>query len=97
MTGRYRTRPTQSEQLIAALVPVQRPRRAPVPRPRRAPVPAPQAVLPARRPTVAPPLLVDVARLDRSGRLSARGLLRALAWPPGHRQGIAWALTWWLA
>ena len=89
MTGRYRTRPTQSEQLIAALVPVQRPRRAPVP--------APQAVLPARRPTVAPPLLVDVARLDRSGRLSARGLLRALAWPPGHRQGIAWALTWWLA
>jgi hypothetical protein len=30
-------------------------------------------------------MLLDMARLDASGRFSARRLLRALAWPPGHR------------
>jgi bifunctional DNA-binding transcriptional regulator/antitoxin component of YhaV-PrlF toxin-antitoxin module len=34
-------------------------------------------------------LVVDSARLDRSGRVSARGLLRALGWSPGHRVDIA--------
>lgn len=34
-------------------------------------------------------LLVQTARLDRSGRVNARGLLRALGWCPGHRVDIA--------
>jgi hypothetical protein len=33
-------------------------------------------------------VLLDVARLDRSGRLSARALLRALAWTASHRVDI---------
>jgi hypothetical protein len=31
---------------------------------------------------------LDVARLDRSGRVSARRLLRLLGWRPGHRISI---------
>ena len=34
-------------------------------------------------------LLIDTARLDASGRLTARALLRALGWAPGHRVDIA--------
>lgn len=34
-------------------------------------------------------LLVETARLDASGRLTARPLLRALGWAPGHRVDIA--------
>jgi hypothetical protein len=34
-------------------------------------------------------LLLDVARVDRSGRVSARALLRALGWRCGHRLDIA--------
>ncbi|MEV4346278.1 hypothetical protein AB0J83_17550 [Actinoplanes sp. NPDC049596] len=30
-------------------------------------------------------VLLDTARLDASGRFSARRLLRSLGWPPGHR------------
>ena len=30
-------------------------------------------------------VLLDMARLDASGRFSTRRLLRALDWPPGHR------------
>ncbi|MFG1928739.1 hypothetical protein [Cryptosporangium sp. NPDC048952] len=35
-----------------------------------------------------PGLLFETARLDRSGRLFACGLLRALRWPPGHQVEI---------
>ena len=41
-----------------------------------------------RLPTDPYALLLEVARLDRSGRLSARGLLRALGWRAGHRVDI---------
>lgn len=69
------------EQLVGALVPPL----APQPRP----VPASLAVLPPRRlPTGPNVLAVDMGRLDRSGRLSARPLLRALGWGPGHRVDI---------
>jgi hypothetical protein len=34
-------------------------------------------------------LLPDMARLDPSGRLSARGLLAALHWDAGHRVDVA--------
>jgi len=34
-------------------------------------------------------LLIDTARLDASGRLTARALLRTLDWCPGHRVDIA--------
>ena len=34
-------------------------------------------------------LLVDTARLDASGRLTARALLRVMGWGPGHRVDIA--------
>jgi len=42
-----------------------------------------------RLPTDADALLLDMARVDSSGRLSARGLLRALSWPAGGRVDIA--------
>jgi hypothetical protein len=61
----------------------------PWPLPRPAPSPAVLPVLPARHlPSEPDDVLLDVARLDRSGRLSARILLRALAWTPGHRLEI---------
>ena len=62
-----------------------------VPRPlsRPAPPPAVLPVLPARHlPFDLDGMLLDVARLDRSGRLSARTMLRSLAWPPGRRLNI---------
>jgi hypothetical protein len=34
-------------------------------------------------------LLVETARLDASGRLTAKTLLRGLGWGPGHRVDIA--------
>ena len=34
-------------------------------------------------------VLLDQARLDASGRFSARNLLRVLSWPPGHRVDAA--------
>jgi hypothetical protein len=76
-----RSPPGREERLIGALVP------RPIPRP-----PPPSAVLPilpARRsPTESDSVLLDAARLDGSGRVSARGLLRALGWPAGHRVEI---------
>ncbi|HEX5596431.1 MAG TPA: hypothetical protein VFX61_10495 [Micromonosporaceae bacterium] len=68
------------EQLIGALIPAPLSDR---PRPRPAPMPA----LPApRQPGDASPaeVLIGMARPDRSGRVTERGLLRALGWPPGH-------------
>jgi hypothetical protein len=69
------------EQLIGALVPS--------PISRRRPSPAPLPLLPARHLLAgsdAP--VLDMARLDRSGRLSARALLRTLGWRPGRRVDI---------
>ncbi|MEV6637841.1 hypothetical protein AB0M54_44650 [Actinoplanes sp. NPDC051470] len=69
------------EQLIGALIPpvIQRP-------PPAAPL---VLTLPPRLrlPTGADAesMLLDMGRLDASGRFSARRLLRALDWPPGHR------------
>lgn len=78
------TRRRDCEQLIGALIP------APIlgrPRPRSAPMPA----LPTPRPPahLSPDeVLIGVARPDRSGRVTERGLLRALRWDPGHRIDI---------
>src|SRR6185369_2508664 len=33
-------------------------------------------------------VLFDIARLDSSGRLSSRGLVRALGWRPGQRLDV---------
>ena len=70
------------EQLIGALIPAARP--VPVTDP--PPLPA----LAALRLPAAPwsELVLDLARVDRSGRLSSRGLLRALGWSSGHRLEI---------
>lgn len=69
-------RPERDEQLIGALIPDRRRR------PETARTPLPE--LPAAR-LRADDLILDVARLDRSGRLSARGVLAALGWEPGAR------------
>jgi hypothetical protein len=70
-----------AEQLISALVPVLLPRPVPVP----APLPA----LPERRlPDGAGVPALGIARLDRSGRVSARPLLRDLGWRRGHRVDV---------
>lgn len=72
------------EQLIGALVPPRITRPA-------GRVPAPLPVLPRLSlPTDAGPdgLVLGMARLDRSGRLSARELLGVLGWRPGHRVDI---------
>jgi hypothetical protein len=73
------------EQLIGALIP---------PATRRVPPAAP--FVPALPPGLEAPadagaeaFLLDMARLDVSGRFSARRLLRALDWPPGHRVDAA--------
>ncbi|WP_173080020.1 hypothetical protein [Phytohabitans rumicis] len=76
-----RPNPARSEQLIGVLVPA------------AGPLPCPDPVsmpeLPVRRPSTGPELpVLDMARLDRSGRLSVRPLLTALGWRPGHRVHI---------
>jgi hypothetical protein len=75
----------RDEQLITALVPARLAGGRP-------PTPAPLPLLPAPGlPAGTGPgdLLVGTACLDRSGRLTARALLRALGWAPGHRVDIA--------
>ncbi|WP_327010747.1 hypothetical protein OHA72_27815 [Dactylosporangium sp. NBC_01737] len=81
MTGIQRKVPAATEQMIAALIPT------PLPRPR--PAPAPLPTLPAV-PSGAAPVVptLDIARLDRSGRVSARSLLDHLGWRPGQRLGV---------
>jgi hypothetical protein len=76
-----RTRPGRpQERLIAALVPdaVEHPELVP---------PAPLPLLPALRRIgdAGSALLVVTARMDHSGRVHERLLLRALGWQPGHR------------
>jgi hypothetical protein len=60
------------------------------PLPREAPTAAPLPALPSRRPPADPQALpvLDMARLDRSGRLSARAMLKLLGWGPGHRVDV---------
>jgi hypothetical protein len=76
--------PGTHEQLIAALLPdVTTPR----PTPRPAPMPSLPAPGPPRMP-VPETLLLDTARLDRSGRVHERTLFRALGWEAGHELTI---------
>ena len=70
------------ERLIGALVPPAT-RRSTPPVPLGVPA-LPRLALPADD-ARAEPLLLDVARLDGSGRFCSRSLLTALAWLPGHR------------
>jgi hypothetical protein len=79
-TPRSARSPGSPELLIGALIP------AAIPRPPPTPAPLPQ--LPAPRLPAQPDPVLDIARLDRSGRLSARTLLRDLGWHPGHRVDI---------
>ncbi len=72
------------EQLINALIPPKIAKRA---GPAPAPLPVlPKPSLPSNRDPDA--LVLGMARLDRSGRLSARDLLGVLGWQPGHRVDI---------
>jgi len=85
MTPSERRRLRRDEQMITALVPAPLAGGPPL-------TPAPLPMLPALGlPAGAGPadLLVETARLDRSGRVNARGLLRVLGWGPGHRVDIA--------
>jgi bifunctional DNA-binding transcriptional regulator/antitoxin component of YhaV-PrlF toxin-antitoxin module len=85
MTPPNPPRRRRAEQLITALVPVRLGGDGP-------PTPVPLPMLPAPGlPAGAVPgdLVVESARLDASGRLTARALLRALGWDPGHRVDIA--------
>ena len=73
------------EQMIGALVPPATRRVAPA-------VPLVEAMLPRLAlPTDVEcgSALLDQARLDASGRFSARNVLRALSWLPGHRVDAA--------
>jgi hypothetical protein len=76
--------PPAHERLISVLVP------GPIERPQPSPPPLP-ALPPLRLPTDAAPdaALLDLARLDRSGRVHARPLLDALGWGAGHPVDIA--------
>lgn len=79
---RIPTRPGRPrERLIAALVPDMLERRPP---PARLP-PLPALGLPV---PAGPDLLVGTARIDRSGRVHERAVLRALGWEPGRRLAI---------
>jgi hypothetical protein len=69
------------ERRIKALVPPELPRRSP-PQPLVLP-PLPAIALPSNVDPDA--VLLDAARLDGSGRISARTLLAELDWPPGQR------------
>jgi hypothetical protein len=72
---------SHNERLVGALIPR--------PLPRRATPPAPMPALPTPRLVPDPDgWVLDVARLDRSGRLFARRLLTALGWPAGHHIDI---------
>lgn len=76
------TRPISGEQLIGVLIPPSMPRRLPSP--------PPLATLPTTaRAKGAGDVSFDVARLDSSGRLSSRELIRALGWPAGQRLNVA--------
>ncbi|MFI7123041.1 hypothetical protein [Amycolatopsis sp. NPDC049868] len=69
------------EQLIAALVPDSTQRR---PQPARLPT-LPEPRLPVES---GPDLLIGAVRIDRTGRVNERLLLRALGWNPGRRLAL---------
>jgi hypothetical protein len=78
-------RTRDEERLIGALIPTPVGDRPP-------PAPAPLPALPVLGlPTGAGAevLVMETARMDRSGRVYARHLLRALGWGPGHRVDVA--------
>jgi hypothetical protein len=79
-------RTRDEERPIGALIPT------PVDHRRRpAPVPAPMPTLPplaVPTETRAEALMVQTARIDRAGRVSARHMLHALRWAPDHRVDI---------
>ena len=84
MGSRVRPWVREGERLIGALIPTPAGDRPP-------PVPAPVPALPVLGlPTGvgAGALVVETARMDSSGRVSARHLLRALGWRTGHRVEI---------
>ncbi|WP_344612116.1 hypothetical protein [Dactylosporangium salmoneum] len=68
-----------TEQMIAALIP------APSPRARPARPPLPRLPEPFTPPGYPADPQLDLAKLDPSGRVSARLLLDLLHWPTGHR------------
>ena len=72
------------EQLIAALLPDAT---APLSTPQPAPMPSLPAPSPLRVDSL-DTLLLSTARLDRSGRVHERILLRALGWEPGHELAL---------
>jgi bifunctional DNA-binding transcriptional regulator/antitoxin component of YhaV-PrlF toxin-antitoxin module len=75
------TRPPTREHLIGVLLPPTLPQDPPSP--------APLATLPiATRPSGTGNVLFDVARLDSSGRLSTRAVVRALGWRAGQRLDV---------
>ncbi|MEV0561441.1 hypothetical protein [Dactylosporangium sp. NPDC050588] len=76
-----RSVPAATEQMIAALIPT------PLPRPRPEPAPLPTLPTLSSGAEQAEPVVptLDIARLDHSGRVSARSLLGLLGWRPGHR------------
>ena len=79
--GRLSSRPSHvQERLIGALIPDAL-------GPRGDSVPAPMPVLPLHRLDHVSPvsLLVSTCRMDRSGRIHERLLLRELGWEPGDR------------
>jgi hypothetical protein len=81
---RPRLRLRRDEQLIAALVPTRLAGGRPL-----APAPLPMLPAPGLPAETGPgDLLIETAHLDSSGRLTARALLRALGWTPGHRVDI---------
>jgi hypothetical protein len=85
MRSTLRLRTRDEERLIGALIPAPVGDRPP-PAPASLPV-LPVLGLPAG--VRAEALVVETARMDRSGRVCARHLLRALGWGPGHRVDIA--------
>jgi hypothetical protein len=81
MTGVGRPRPPRLagrlEQAIGALIPPDRCRSTP-------PVTLPVAALPSVRPPTAAGFVLDIARMDASGRFTCAALLRELGWLPGR-------------
>lgn len=72
------------ERLIGALIPAPSGHRVP-------PVPAPLPALPVGLPAGVggDGVVVETARVDRSGRVAAAGPLRVLGWRPGQRIDVA--------
>jgi hypothetical protein len=75
--------PAVQEQLIAALLPDVH-----VEPPPHSPAPLPTLPTPTLPTSSVDGLLVGMSRIDRSGRLNERRLLRALGWMPGQQLAL---------